>query len=282
MWPATAARPTATPTSRTRTSSIQEFGFNPITGKIYDPAATHDLMSYCPAGGSRQGWISPFTWNKMFSGLATTALNAAASSPEQPNVGLLYETSAAQSLMVNRHHLQPRDAAGKGRGAGRPGARRRWVGLRDPAGEYAVQLRQGSTILAQRTFTVTFRSEYAGHDGTHPEGSDEQPPFPPEPSPQADVSFIMPWAAGADTVALVRDGQVLDQRRVSANPPTVQITSPAGGRDLAGRLDADGVLARQRRRWRHADLFAALQPRRRRQLGVPGRSSDCARLTRSR
>ena len=38
----------------------------------------------------------------------------------------------------------------------------------------------------------------------------------------------MPWASGADTVALVHNGQVLDQRRVSANPPTVQITGPAG------------------------------------------------------
>ena len=34
-------------------SSIQEYGFNPITGQIYDPATTHDLMSYCPAGGSK-------------------------------------------------------------------------------------------------------------------------------------------------------------------------------------------------------------------------------------
>ncbi|HEU5101743.1 MAG TPA: DUF11 domain-containing protein, partial [Roseiflexaceae bacterium] len=59
-------------------SSIQEFGFNPITGKIYDPATTHDLMSYCPSGGSKQGWIAPFTWNKMFSKLAPSSLAAAA------------------------------------------------------------------------------------------------------------------------------------------------------------------------------------------------------------
>ena len=43
----------------------------------------------------------------MFNGLATTALNAAAASPEQPNVGLLYETAAAQSLLVIGDDLQP-------------------------------------------------------------------------------------------------------------------------------------------------------------------------------
>jgi hypothetical protein len=59
-------------------SSIQEYGFNTITGKIYDPATTHDLMSYCPAGGSKQGWISPFTWNRMFNKLSPPALALAA------------------------------------------------------------------------------------------------------------------------------------------------------------------------------------------------------------
>lgn len=99
-----------------------------------------------------------------------------------------------------------------------------------PKGEYAIELRRGGTVLAQQTFAISFLSEYASHGGAHGEGTagDEPPPFPPEPSAQADVTFIMPWVSGADTVALVHNGQELDQRRVSANPPTVQITSPAG------------------------------------------------------
>lgn len=209
-------------------SSIQEFGFNPITGKIYDPAQTHDLMSYCPAGGSRQGWVSPFTWNKMFNGLATTALNAAAASPEQPNVGILYETAAAQSLMVSATIFNPDVPSQKG---GKLGDLMRVDGglaYDVPKGEYAIELRKGSTVLAQKSFAISFRSEYAGHGGTHPEGTADEPPFPSEPSPQADVAFIMPWVTGADTVALVQNGQVLDQRGISAHPPTVQITSPTG------------------------------------------------------
>ena len=210
-------------------SSIQEFGFNPITGKIFDPANTHDLMSYCPSGGSRQGWISPFTWNKMFNDLATTALNAAAASPDQPNVGILYETAAAQSLMVSATIFNPDVSAQKGGKLGDLVRVNGGLAYDVPQGEYAFELRKGSTVLAQKSFLVSFRSEYAAHTGAHGEGTTgDEPPFPPEPSPQADVTFIMPWVAGADTVALVHNGQVLDQRKVSAHPPTVQITRPTG------------------------------------------------------
>jgi hypothetical protein len=212
------------------TSSIQEFGFNPITGRIYDPAQTQDLMSYCPAGGTRLGWISPFTWTKMFNGLATTALNAAAASPEQPNVGILYETAASQSLMVSATIYNPDVSAQKGGRLGDLVRADSGLAFDVPQGEYAFELRAGATVLAQKSFAINFRSEYAGHAGAPAEGTaqGEPPPFPPEPSPQADVTFIMPWVAGADTVVLVQNGQVLDQRRISANAPTVKITSPTG------------------------------------------------------
>jgi hypothetical protein len=62
-------------------SSIQEFGFNPITGKIYNPATTHDLMSYCPSGGSKLGWIAPFTWTKMFNKLIPPPFKPIQSAP---------------------------------------------------------------------------------------------------------------------------------------------------------------------------------------------------------
>ena len=132
------------------TSSIQEFGFNPITGKIYNPAQTHDLMSYCPGGGSRQGWISPFTWNKMFNGLATTALNAAAASPDQPNVGILYETAASQSLMVSATIFNP-DLSPQG--GGKLGDLVRADGglaYDVPQGEYAFELRKAAQCWLKR------------------------------------------------------------------------------------------------------------------------------------
>ena len=85
-------------------SSIQAFGFNPITGKIYDPSLTHDLMSYCPSGGSKQGWIAPFTWSTMYSRFTHLAASPGQNGPslvhpQQTNV--LLPTSFTQSLVVN-------------------------------------------------------------------------------------------------------------------------------------------------------------------------------------
>ena len=168
------------------TASIQEFGFNPITGKIYDPANTHDLMSYCPAGGSKQGWISPFTWGRMFNNLATTALNAAAASPEQPNVGILYETAAPQSLMISATIFNPDVSPQQGGKLGDLVRVSAGVAYEVPKGEYAIELRKGSAVLAQRTFAISFRSEYASHNGAHGDepAGDEPPPFPPSPPPR--------------------------------------------------------------------------------------------------
>jgi hypothetical protein len=46
--------------------------------------------------------------------------------------------------------------------------------------------------------------------------------------PEMDVTFVMPWEPGATSVALTFQGQVLDERAVSNNAPTVQITTPGG------------------------------------------------------
>lgn len=209
-------------------ASIQEFGLNPITGMIYDPADTHDLMSYCPAGGSKRGWISPFTWNKMFGNLATTALNAVAATAEQPNVGIFYATNAAESLAVSAKVFNP---AVSGRTGGQLGQIHRvatGIAYEVPKGDYAIELRNGSTVLRQAAFIVDFKSEYAAHDGPHTPNADDEPPFITTPMSEADVHFVMPWEPGTTSVALVHNGQVLDERPVSASAPTVHITSPDG------------------------------------------------------
>jgi len=201
-------------------SSIQEFGFNPITGKVYDPATTHDLMSYCPSGGSKQGWISPFTWSAMIGKLGTAAASAQ-SADSAP--GAFQATQSTESLVVNATLFNPQvpnDGGGKlGKlddlyriGTG--------VAYALPSGDYEIQLRYGASILARETFTVSFQSEYSAHPGPG------DPPGDPNPSPEAGVSFIMPWAEGTTSVALVHQDQLLDERTVSAHAPTVQITSP--------------------------------------------------------
>jgi len=197
-------------------SSIQEFGLNPVTGKVYDPADTHDLMSYCPPG-SKQAWISPFTWMKMFNKLAPTSANAATAGGEaQPFTFRPAQTAA--SLVVNATIFNPEvtgTEGGKLRELYRVAA---GVTYRLPGGDYAVELRSGDTVLRRESFAVSFQSEYSAHG--------DEPPGDPSPAPQMDVSFIVPWEEGTTSVALLHNDRVLDERPVSANPPQVQITSP--------------------------------------------------------
>ncbi len=210
-------------------SSIQEFGFNPYTGKIYDPSQTHDLMSYCPAGGSKQGWIAPFTWNKMYNDLS---LAASQSSQDSAKPITLYTTDAAQSLVVNATIFNPANkpaVPGKLNDLYKTGG---GAATKIVPGDYAVELRDmnASTLLSQ-SFVVDFESEYTAGNAAHagePHAPGDAPPFPPTPTDKVDVSFIIPWVDGTTSVALVHQGQTIDQRLVSANPPQVLITNPTG------------------------------------------------------
>jgi hypothetical protein len=208
-------------------SSIQEFGFNPYTGKIYNPSNTHDLMSYCPANGSKQGWIAPFTWNKMYNDLALTA-SKSQQGPAQPMT--LYTTNATQSLVVNATIYNPAnnpsipgklDDLYKTEGG---------VAYTLPSGDYSIELRDiSNAVLSSQSFIVDFESEYTAGNASHggePHAPGDAPPFPPAPTDKVDVSFIIPWVDGTTSVALVHSGQTIDQRPVSANPPQVLITDP--------------------------------------------------------
>ncbi|MCA9998926.1 MAG: hypothetical protein KDE56_24355, partial [Anaerolineales bacterium] len=223
------------------TSSIQEFGFNPITGKIYDPANTHDVLSYCPGNGSKEGWISPYTWNYMYNRLDALAQQTAVRST-QPSDG--------ESLIVKATIYNPE---APGYDPNTPGTLDDLYRVADgfaypvAPGDYEVQLRNGDTVLASQTFAVGFESEYSAHPG-FPFGDDD-PPFPSTPTLFANVAFVMPWVEGTTSVVLVHGGEVWDKRPLTPNAPTVTITSPtaqttwtAGG---VGNLswsasDADG------------------------------------------
>jgi hypothetical protein len=212
-------------------SSIQEFGYNPDTGMIYDPANTHDVMSYCPPG-SKAAWIAPFTWNKMFGFFSPSVVGTSVAGPNTVN-GQVLPTGAAASLagsvFVDNPNIDGDDGAAlenlhKVDGVG--------LQVSPPAGDYQVQLRDGDTVLGTKAFTVDFTSEYASHTG--PEAATqaaEEEVFSPQEAPFAQVPFIMPWVDGATSVALVFGGEVLDEVPVSANAPVVTFTSPAGPED---------------------------------------------------
>lgn len=207
-------------------SSIQEYGFNPITGKIYKPTNTHDLMSYCPAGGSKQGWISPFTWSTMFINLSP-GWQTYYRSERSLNIGYLMPTAAQESLVVNATIFNPAynpQSPGQLNDLHRIATNVAYYPLQ---GDYSIELRdaKGNVLLSQ-PFVVNFESEYDAHGGT-PHGQEgDPPPFPPDPTTEADVAFIIPWVSGTTTIALTHLGQDVDVRTVSANPPQVFFTSP--------------------------------------------------------
>jgi uncharacterized repeat protein (TIGR01451 family) len=195
-------------------SSIQEFGFNPLTGKIYAPGNTHDLMSYCPAGGTKQGWISPFTWNTMAAKLDAPSLAFAADAQQMANGPVL-----VTSISVSNPDLGPQtarfDVAHKLDAA---------MPLVTPApGDYALQLRTSAgAVLATVPFTVSFLSEYSAHSG-----APHQEPGSAAPTAEAGAHIVTPWIDGTARLVVLRNGTPLLERSVSANAPLVAFTSPA-------------------------------------------------------
>ncbi len=232
-------------------SSIQEVGYNPITGKIYNPAQTHDLMSYCPSGGSKQGWISPFTWSTMFADFVPSQAPLL-TPPHAVRANTFYLSAAGEALLVNATVFNSQPASGKLDNLYKTDGA---AAYDLPAGEYSVELRDaGNAVLATHSFAVNFESEYDAHGGTPGAEAggvspNSAPPFPPTPTGEEDVTFIVPWVPGTASIALMHGAALLDQVFVSPNAPQVLFTSPAGAESwLAGSthtlqwqgLDLDG------------------------------------------
>ena len=190
-------------------------------------------MSYCPSSGSKQGWIAPFTWNKMFNNLAPAPPLGTPYAVDNLPVLQLVTTTATRSLEVNATIYNP-DYAPPVPGQLGP-LYKSGTGLAYllQQGPYAVQLRnsQGNP-LATYPFVANFESEYDAHNGPEQPAVglllNDPPPFPPDPTKQVDVSFIVPWDPAAASVVLLFNQEVVDERKLTDHAPVVQITSPAG------------------------------------------------------
>jgi hypothetical protein len=208
-------------------ASIQVYGFNTITGKIYTPSQSQDLMSYCPSGGSKQGWISPYTWSTMYGdlGVASLAVAPAGAAPSLANQAQVVYT---QSLVVNAVINHPLPASPTTY-TGNMGTLLR-VNNTGPMpaitpGDFTIEQYSASgasgTLLYSQSFKVDFKSEYAAASGPLP-----QPPFSSNETAVQNVSFIIPYADATRSIALTHLGKVMEVREVSLNAPQVTITSP--------------------------------------------------------
>jgi hypothetical protein len=205
------------------TSSIQEVGFNPLTAKIYDPSTTHDLMSYCPAGGSKQGWVSPFTWNRMSTKLDAVLASSQAQRMKATGVKQTNKfngTVAGQSIVVNVTIFNPTTSPPAPAALGNMYILDGGVEYLPSGSGYTVEIQDASNnVLYTAPFTVSFASEYASHTG-------DEPPFPATPATQADVQMTLPWLAGSNKVVVKQGATTLTSKTISANAPTVNITNP--------------------------------------------------------
>ena len=180
-------------------------------------------MSYCPSGGSKLGWIAPFTWNRMFIDLSPLA-PAGRNIPMAASSELPVPSASVELLVINATVFNP--IYGPPQAGTINEMHRIGTGVDlfpDIPGLYAIELRDAfNTLLASYSFDADFKSEYDEPGG----------PFPPDPAREADVNLVVPWVNGTTSVALVHQIAAnapfldLDTVPLSDNPPVVSITSP--------------------------------------------------------
>ena len=134
-----------------------------------------------------------------------------------------------------------------------------------PAGAYSVELRNGATVLGSQSFGVSFESEYgAGNPLLRFNAAGAGTP-----TPQANVSFVMPWAEGTTSIVLLHGATVLESPRGQRRRTQRADHQPDRAGQLDIRHDPDADLDGRRPRCRCAALQRVLQPRRQR-LGAAG------------
>ncbi len=186
-------------------SSIGEFGFDvfSFTPRVYDPASTYDLMSYC-----WPGWVSPYTYQAIFKKLVIRPGSSAArgTNQEQPY------------LLINGFVDVEADTGELGFAyvEGRP------VGTADAPGEgaYRLELRDATgNVLFTRYFEP---QQYIADSDTS--------------EPRRYWIEVLPFPIGTRSIVLLHGEKVLDTRQVSPNPPTVTMDYPNGGEALDGSI----------------------------------------------
>jgi hypothetical protein len=182
--------------SPTTSGATAIYGFDIVNRTVYAPT-WKDVMTYC----SNQ-WISDFTYEGIRSYLASAGdaspTGAAQAEDWLAVMGIAYladNTGQLESvyLLAEPNQIAPPEP-----------------------GDWTIALVDaGGADLA-----------------THPFSPDELTDAEESPRRPAVISEIVPWVEGAVRVEIRYGGQVIDARDRSANPPTVEVTSPAPGAQI--------------------------------------------------
>lgn len=170
------------------------FGFDIATRQIYGPTSWYDVMTYCD-----NQWISEFTYEGIYTFLAVESINPFRQGPAA-------ETTGEHLIVIALADLDG--------GAGTLETVMVQSGvaptLETEDSDWSIALlAAGGALLAEYPFAP-------------------EPPADTEddPDPQLLINEIVPWVAGAARVQLRHGGEVLDERRVSNNAPTVTLQTP--------------------------------------------------------
>jgi hypothetical protein len=175
------------------TGNTALYGFDIHNKTIYGPT-WKDLMSYCD-----NLWMSDFTYEGIRSYLVSLGMM------EEPQT-----VSASQSLVLTGLANLAFETASLAD-----------VYLFDQAAELPLP-EPGSWEIALVSAANSDLAVYPFEPDMLIDGDDA-------PGVPAVIAEVIPWNASAVRVEIRSGGKVLDSRSVSANPPSVAITSPAGG-----------------------------------------------------
>lgn len=214
-------------------SSIQELWFSPYSYKVRTPSNTHDLMSYCGVRGQSgisYARLSPFSWNFALNKFRVKGQGqqSGTNNPDRTLTDNRFQiTNADQVLAVRVAITNPHEALG---GYFEDMVRldtNRVLAPLFAQGDYAVQLRVGDTPVYTQSFGVSFAPHTHTVTSTIAAALAPLGPVHEGELARSHSHFIIPWMEGADTVVLLYQKQVLDQRTISKNAPVVAITSPS-------------------------------------------------------
>lgn len=211
-------------------STIQELWFSPYAHTVRNPFDTHDIMSYCGVAGRngiRYARLSPFTWNYVLNRFKPKSQQVQATAASAAvTTGHFQRSNSEQVLAVsvaitNPHH----GIAGAFNNLVRLDANR-VLPPALPQGDYAVQLRMGNTPVYTQSFGVSFVPHTHTITSTLTAALAPIGPAHDGERRRTHSNFVIPWVDGADSVVLLHQQQILDQRSISKHSPVITITYP--------------------------------------------------------
>lgn len=203
------------------------YGYDRISNQVIAPNAAADYMSY---GGTK--WVSDYTWRGLQNRAAVSAAQASASaavervlaSQEMLVIGGIITSTTPSAILFPAYRIPP-DAMD--------------LTKLKQAVEAQFVPRTHAHAGAIPSYTLEFLDAQSGLLATEPVTPTEA--F--EHSPSQVLFVTVPYQPGTSIIRLLQDGQELARLGVSANAPTVQITSPNGGETINGPLTIEWTAA---------------------------------------